>query len=61
MRNAPLCPKCRKGHLQYRTLRLTGDVYTVCENYPECSYVGDLEDVKPSRRGTRDASEAEAG
>ncbi|MCL4521482.1 MAG: hypothetical protein M1415_07860 [Firmicutes bacterium] len=38
------CPRCRTGDLVYRTLELTGDVYTVCENYPRCSYVGDFQD-----------------
>lgn len=50
MREGAICPRCRKGRLQNRTLRLTGDVYSVCENYPDCSYVGHLEDQSPRRR-----------
>lgn len=54
MTNDPIrCPRCRKSHLIYRTLQLTGDVYAVCENYPKCSYVGDLEDNKPRRQRNR--------
>ncbi len=44
------CPRCRKGTLVYRTLQITGDIYTVCDNFPQCAYVGRLEDVKPRRR-----------
>ncbi len=47
MNNPVMCPRCRKYHLIYRTLQRTGDVYAMCENYPQCSYVGDLEDLKP--------------
>lgn len=42
MRHSMRCPKCRKGQLEYRTLRLTGDRFLICERYPKCSYVGDL-------------------
>lgn len=52
MRSSTLCPKCRKGQLEYRTLRRTGDRFLICEHYPECPYVGDLlEDYgEPVRR-----------
>ncbi len=47
------CPRCRTSDLVYRTLQLTGDVYTVCSEYPRCSYVGGFEDseIQPEHRG----------
>lgn len=33
------CPQCHAYPLEYRTLRVTGDLYAVCANYPECAYV----------------------
>ncbi|MBX5467160.1 MAG: hypothetical protein K6U14_06650 [Firmicutes bacterium] len=41
--NASLCPRCRRGTLRRRVNRLTGDPYLMCENYPECSYVSNLD------------------
>ncbi len=46
-----LCPRCRQSELVHRTLARTGDEYTICANYPDCSYVGDFEPVRPKRRG----------
>ncbi len=48
------CPRCRTSYLVYRTLQRTGDVYSVCANYPKCSYVGDFENVKPKRSHRQD-------
>ncbi len=39
-----MCPVCRQHPVRYQTLKLTGDVYAMCENYPECSYVSLLDD-----------------
>jgi ssDNA-binding Zn-finger/Zn-ribbon topoisomerase 1 len=41
---ATICPRCRRGQLRRRVNRLTGDPYLMCENYPECSYVSDLDE-----------------
>ncbi|AUW93347.1 MAG: hypothetical protein C7B44_15380 [Sulfobacillus thermosulfidooxidans] len=41
--NEVLCPVCRRYTVRYQTLKLTGDVYAICENYPECSYVSRLD------------------
>ncbi len=38
-----ICPQCRRHTLRALTNRVSGDVYTICENYPICSYVADLE------------------
>ena len=41
--NAEWCPVCLRYPVRHQTLKLTGDVYAVCDNYPECSYVSRLE------------------
>ena len=34
-----MCPRCHSYPVEYRVLPVTGDVYGVCSNYPDCSYV----------------------
>ncbi|WP_139061678.1 hypothetical protein [Sulfobacillus thermosulfidooxidans] len=41
--NEELCPVCHQYPVRYQTLKITGDVYAICDNYPECSYVSRLE------------------
>ena len=41
--NEELCPVCHRYPVRHQTLKLTGDVYAICENYPECVYVSQLE------------------
>ena len=38
-----LCPVCHQYPVRHQTLKLTGDVFAMCENYPECFYVSRLE------------------
>ncbi len=38
-----ICPRCRVSHLRVLQNRLTCDQYVVCDSYPYCSYVNDLE------------------
>jgi ssDNA-binding Zn-finger/Zn-ribbon topoisomerase 1 len=38
-----ICPKCRRHPLRTVTNHISGDVYKICDNYPICSYVEDLE------------------
>ncbi len=38
-----ICPICRQYSVRQKTLKVTGDVYAICENYPECPYVSRLE------------------
>lgn len=38
-----LCPVCHQYPVRTQTLKITGDVYAICDNYPECSYVSRLE------------------
>lgn len=41
------CPLCRQSPVRYQTLKLTGDVYAICDNYPDCSYVSLLDSPAP--------------
>ena len=36
--DAPICPKCGKGHLIEKKSRY-GKTFTACSNYPECKYI----------------------
>ncbi len=38
-----MCPVCHQYSVRQKTLKVTGDVYAICENYPECPYVSRLE------------------
>ncbi|HBQ94518.1 MAG: hypothetical protein M1294_02440 [Firmicutes bacterium] len=38
-----ICPKCRRYPLRTVTNHASGDIYKICDNYPICSYVEDLE------------------
>lgn len=40
------CPRCRRASLRRRTHHLTGDVYYVCDNYPECRFVGYMDELQ---------------
>ncbi len=37
-----ICPRCKHNHLCAVTNPVSGDIYTLCEEYPICSYVEDL-------------------
>lgn len=38
-----ICPRCRIAHLRVLENRLTADQYVVCDSYPYCSYVNNLD------------------
>lgn len=38
-----VCPKCRESHLRILENHLTFDQYVICDRYPYCSYVEDLD------------------
>ncbi|AUW93017.1 MAG: hypothetical protein C7B44_00185 [Sulfobacillus thermosulfidooxidans] len=38
-----ICPKCRRHPVRTLTNPVSGDIYKICDNYPICSYVEDLE------------------
>ncbi|MBX5466971.1 MAG: topoisomerase DNA-binding C4 zinc finger domain-containing protein [Firmicutes bacterium] len=37
---ARTCPRCRRAPLRLRTHQKTGDPYYLCDNYPDCDFVG---------------------
>ncbi|MCL4352269.1 MAG: hypothetical protein M1318_06435 [Firmicutes bacterium] len=38
-----ICPRCRANSLRLMENRLTHDDYLVCDHYPYCSYVTQLD------------------
>ncbi len=38
-----ICPKCRCNNLRLMENRVSQDDYLICDHYPYCSYVMDLD------------------
>lgn len=47
-----LCARCHTYPLEYRVLPVTGDIYGVCSNYPECGYVTPFLENPPTPAST---------
>ncbi len=51
-----ICPRCRAAHLRVLENRVTHDQYVLCDDYPYCAYVDNLDPWIPVDLITEDSS-----